>query len=182
MLNYLHKKYSKILSNLDKHVGLHVRTFARERDSHLLTVPKNILQNSRCSFEYYDKAISHFPKDSVFVVFSDNIDCAKVLLKKYKREFIFIENNPPEEDFYLLSLLKNVIITSSTFAWWAAYLNPSVEKEIVNPWPWCHYSCYGETFIVDGKHAIGPLDWKEYPLGDSFSDGFDDIIREFLAQ
>ena len=85
MSNYLNKKYANILNNQDKHVGLHLRTFARGGDSGLMYLPKKDVTYLRCSFDYYDKAINHFPKDSVFVVFSDNIDCAKVLLKKYKR-------------------------------------------------------------------------------------------------
>ena len=99
---------------------------------------------------------------------------------QWAREFIFIENNSLEQDFYLLSLLKKVIITNSTFAWWAAYLNPSLEKEIVNPWPWHDYSSIGETWTVNGEHAICPRDWNEYPIGDSFKDGFDNIIRKYL--
>jgi hypothetical protein len=180
MVEMLKEKYFDILNNQDKYVGIHLRTFARNGDSALMYLSKKEVTYLRCSYKYYDRALQHFPKDSTFVVFSDNIDCAKLLLKKYKRKFIYIKNNSIEEDFYLLSLLKNVIITNSTFAWWAAYLNPHLEKNVVNPWPWHDYSSINETMTVDGKHAICPPEWAEYPIGDSFTDGFDDTIRRFL--
>lgn len=180
VLERLKQKYPEIFFKKEKYVGIHIRTFARNRDRVLMKY--DIVSHQRLGYGYYDKAINYFDKDSIFLVFSDCIECAKSILKKYDRKFRYINNTKLTDDFYLMSFLDKLIISNSTFCWWAAYLNPEIEKEIITPWPWYCHEKVGkkENWIKDGVHAICPPDWIEVPTGDASKDGFDNVIRAYL--
>jgi len=87
-----------------------------------------------CSLEYYSRAMDHFPKDSVFLIFSDDIEWCKTTFEG--DNFVFIENNEDYIDFYLISLCKHVILANSSFSWWGAWLNNNENKRVIAPHKW----------------------------------------------
>lgn len=113
-------------SDLLKHpftVGIHVRTFNKKWS----TITPFV------GLSYYDKAMSLFPPEALFVVFSDRINWCKIHFSKFNRPMIFIENQDHIGDFILMSLLKHNIIGNSTFSWWAAFFNQNPNKIVVAP-------------------------------------------------
>lgn len=82
---------------------------------------------------YYMKAIKKMPKDSVFLIFSDDIDWCKKNFPDLPEKFKFIEGNKDYEDLYIMSKCKNNIIANSTFSWWGAWLNRNEDKIVVAP-------------------------------------------------
>lgn len=94
------------------------------------------------SIEYYKKAVK-LANPSEIWMFSDDIDWCKENLKfdcpiKYIKEEDYIE-------MYIMSLSKNVIISNSSFGWWAAYLNTRADATIYVPSTW-----FGKALIDDG--------------------------------
>lgn len=132
ILDYLHSRYGFLLSH-PKTVSIHVRTFyydfLKEGSSFYQGFPAPDLK-------YLKKAVELFDSDSLFVVCSDHIEWCKKHLTFLPPNAIFIENEPHYHDFYLMSLCKNMILSNSTFSWWAAYLNPHQEKKVVVRIPW----------------------------------------------
>jgi hypothetical protein len=101
--------------------------------------------------DYYRDAMSHFGKDRVFAVFSDDIAWCKANLSS--GNFIFVEGQHNFEDLFLMTLCKDHIIANSTFSWWGAWLNPSPGKTILAPARWSH---------LDTRDLIPPS-WIEVP-------------------
>jgi hypothetical protein len=85
---------------------------------------------------YYMKAIKKMPKNSVFLIFSDDIEWCKSNFPDVPEKFKFIEGNKDYEDLYIMSQCNNNIICNSTFSWWGAWLNGNKEKEVVMPSKW----------------------------------------------
>ena len=45
-------------------------------------------------------------------------------------------SNTMEKDFVLLNSAKYLVISNSSFAWWAAWLNNNTEKKVIIPSAW----------------------------------------------
>ncbi len=88
------------------------------------------------NMNYYMKAIKKMPKDSVFLIFSDDIQWCKDNFPDLPEKFKFVEGNEDYEDLYLMSHCKNNIICNSTFSWWGAWLNRNEDKIVVAPSVW----------------------------------------------
>ncbi len=87
-----------------------------------------------CGLEYYLKAIKRFPKDSVFVVSSDDIAWCK---KNFTNgNFVFQENSYPLLDLYVQSYCKHNILSNSSFSWWGAMFNTHGDKIVIVPKEW----------------------------------------------
>lgn len=88
-----------------------------------------------CSDDYYQSAIGKFDlKNSVFLVFSDDIEWCK---KKFEGDnFIFSETNNPYVDLAIMSMCDHHIIANSSFSWWGAWLNRSEDKRVIAPSRW----------------------------------------------
>lgn len=87
--------------------------------------------------EYFKPAIDSFPSDSLFVVFSDDIDWCRTNFPANcpDREFAF-SSNTDYIDLFLMAKCHHQIISNSSFGWWAAYLNQYASKKIIAPTPW----------------------------------------------
>ena len=65
--------------------------------------------------------MAHFSEDSTYLFFSDDIDWCK---KNFDQDnIIFVEAEEDIVDFYLISMCNGVILSNSSFSWWAAWLN-----------------------------------------------------------
>ena len=119
------EKYKDLLSQ--NTCSLHVRR------GDFLNLPNH---HPTQNMNYYMKAIKQMPKDSVFLIFSDDIKWCKENFPDMPEKFRFIEGNKDYEDLYLMSHCKNNIICNSTFSWWAAWLNNNSDKITVAPSIW----------------------------------------------
>jgi glycosyltransferase involved in cell wall biosynthesis len=102
--------------------------------------------------EYYAKAVKMTACDEVWV-FSDDIEWCKQNLNlgtcsRYVKDEDYIE-------MYLMGLCKNIVISNSSFGWWAAYLG---NANVFAPNPW-----FGPALINDGfkPEDLIPPDWTQ---------------------
>ena len=86
--------------------------------------------------DYYSQAMSLFPKETVFIVSTNNPHLAKQCTEGLSDRIIYLDPSDHIENFYTLSLCKSFIISNSTFGWWAAWLSPYANKTIIGPRPW----------------------------------------------
>ena len=124
ILHQLEHRYPHILSH-EKSVAVHVRMY---KD----TTPGF---HPFVKWDYILKGMELFDPESLFVIFSDQIELTKKILTKLcpKKNLVFISKNPHYLDLYLMSLCKNQIISNSSFSWWGAYLNPNPNKIVIAP-------------------------------------------------
>ncbi len=125
----LQKEFSGIIEHPNT-VGIHVRTFCKDFKSYNYNygfyqafLPPDM--------DYYQQAMEMFDPQSLFVIFSDNIAWCKQQFSGLAKNCVFIEGSDYLHDFYLLSKCKDIITGSSTFSWWAAYLNPNPKKKVI---------------------------------------------------
>lgn len=125
---YLNKFKEKYKHLLDKNIcSIHVR-----RGDYLKSPNHHPGQN----MNYYMSAIKKMSKDSLFIIFSDDISWCKQNFPDLAEKFVFIEGNTDDEDLLLMSYCKNNIIANSTFSWWGAWLNNNSEKKVIAPTNW----------------------------------------------
>jgi len=129
IMAYLRSKYAHIIDH-PKTVSIHVRSYLKE----------DPLQKIYISYDtdmgYYKKAMDLFPDDTLFVLFSPNIEQSKRLFANIGKNICYIEGEKDYHDLYLMSLCKHNIICNSTFSWWAAYLNENPNKKVIAPPLW----------------------------------------------
>lgn len=119
----IEKKANEVLEVKDNFISVHVR-----RGDYVSASQHHPTQD----MEYYTKAMNLFKRDSIFCVFSDDIDWCK---NNFKGEnFIFVETNNPYVDMCLMSKFKNHIIANSSFSWWGSWLADS--QKTVAPLNW----------------------------------------------
>lgn len=145
---YLSNKYKQLLEH-PRTVSVHYRNFSGEDPKLFYT----------CGKEYYEKAMQLFPSDSLFVIFSNDMKGCKELFKEMPHDLIFIQEEDYIDDFYLMSLCKDHIISNSSFSWWAAYLNRNPEKTVIAPDPWFH------PLSTHNTHDLIPKEWIKLPTG-----------------
>jgi hypothetical protein len=89
------------------------------------------------SAEYFLRSCNLLREKGIkeFVVFSDDAEWSKSIFSG-KQGFHFPEQNleSPSADFWMLAQSKNMIISNSTFSWWAAILSNA--KTVVRPKHW----------------------------------------------
>jgi hypothetical protein len=70
-------------------------------------------------------------KNPHFFIWSDNF---KDIEKYFKgTNFTYIQGKDIKHDFYLFQFAKHFIVSPSTFHWWGAWLNSSVNKTCLRP-------------------------------------------------
>jgi hypothetical protein len=114
-------------------VSLHVRRGDKASAPSELT-PWRLLPST-----WYLAALSELerrvgPIETVYVFSDDPAWCRSNL--ELPVQTVFVEGNPGPLDLQLMSLCRHHIIANSTFSWWGAWLNPSVEKVVVAPSRW----------------------------------------------
>ena len=128
---------SKLASQIDQvsSVSLHIR-----RGDYIHN-PKAALTYELCTLDYYAASIRYITNhvsNPQFFIFSDDIEWAKNNLVINSPCF-YIDHNHGSNSYNemrLMSLCKHNIIANSTFSWWGAWLNPSLEKIVIAPQRW----------------------------------------------
>jgi hypothetical protein len=116
-------------------VSLHVRRGDYANNS------KTTAIHGLCSIEYYKSAIKYIAERlerPVFYVFSDDIEWVKNNLQIDFPCFYIDHNNGADSfnDMRLMSNCQHHIIANSSFSWWGAWLNPSLDKIVIAPKRW----------------------------------------------
>jgi len=83
--------------------------------------------------DYYKKAME-LVGDSHFIFISDDIEWVK---ENFVGEgFNYSPFTDEVLDMTLMTMCNNNIISNSSFSWWGAYLNPTVNKKVIAPKEW----------------------------------------------
>jgi hypothetical protein len=125
-LEYIKNKYGNLLDNPNT-VGVQIRYYKWEDPT------SNILP--QLGKDYLEKAMALFPPTSLFVVSSNNLEFAKKSLPSFAKNVVFLQGEPNYIDLYVMSMCKHIVMTNSSFGWWAAWLNQNPNKKIVCPKP-----------------------------------------------
>ena len=98
--------------------AIHIR-----RGDYLNSTNTNIYH--QYSIEYYrDFILQHVSEERPIYIFSDDLPLIKRQLTGVSRYVNFVENPNFSvlDEFVLMSRFKNILVSNSTFSWWAAYL------------------------------------------------------------
>jgi hypothetical protein len=117
-----------------------------------------------CGIEYYTRAMDLFSQDTVFLIFSDDIEWCENNIKGENIRYIDTVNlitpihdkfkqgitrgcneNNQWVDLFLMSKAEHNIIANSSFSWWGSWLNENPDKMIIAPQVW-----FGEAFKKRG--------------------------------
>ncbi|RYY60601.1 MAG: alpha-1,2-fucosyltransferase [Chitinophagaceae bacterium] len=132
-------------------VGIHIRR-GDYKNSDVMQLLSSI------DAEYYKRAINLAKEkitDPSFYFFSDDIEWVKENL--YVPDAVYVSGNitaSPLEDFYLLSQCAHQVIPNSTFAWWAAWLNPNPAKFVIAPQQWFNNSNSNRDRVPSDWHLL----------------------------
>jgi hypothetical protein len=85
------------------------------------------------SEEYLLQARNLLGSDGPLTIVSESIHDVKKFYPRFSKEARDIRNGSLLDDFRFLSKAKHLIISNSTFSWWAAYLS---EAHVVAPTQW----------------------------------------------
>jgi GR25 family glycosyltransferase involved in LPS biosynthesis len=114
-------KYKTV--NFSDSVGIHLR-FGDKLIDNRAYIPR---------VGYYMKALEKISNTINVLVFSDEIEIAKKYLDGIDLRFIFITDNEPWEDLYLMNQCRDFICSSSTLSWWGGWLNNNPDKKVIFP-------------------------------------------------
>ena len=151
IVNDIYERYSEIIDH-PKTVGVHVRTYMNEDP-----IYDDVIRY--LGKEYFEYSMSQYDEDSLFVVFSDQIEWIKEEFSDLPYKMVFVDGQSYIHDFFMMTMMKNLIISNSTFSWWAAYLNQSPERKIIAPQDW-----YNGKHKIDSKDLFDPREqWIVVP-------------------
>ena len=92
-----------------------------------------------CSMSYYRNAVQYILSKQgnlKFFIFSNDIEYIKTNFF-FLNDYEIIDNTtldiPDYYDLFILTQVKHLIISNSTFAWWGAWLNQTPEKIVIVP-------------------------------------------------
>lgn len=127
---------AKSLTNLGDWIGIHVR-----RGDYLEVERMGLTSDS-----YYERAVSLLRAISScrsYVVFSDSPDLAKQIAPLRRlRNCLYLETpkqSPPIETLNLMAQSSHLIISNSSFSWWAAWLGETAHRRVIYPNPWIDF-------------------------------------------
>lgn len=127
------QEMSKTLPALSPWVSVHVRR------GNYMGLPKMGL----VEVDYYSQALKllrELEGTVNIVVFSDDLDLARILLSPYlppKTLYVDVPvESRPIESLLLMSSADHVIIGNSSYSWWAAWLGNRLGRRVFCPRPW----------------------------------------------
>lgn len=131
-------------------VGVHVR----RGDFLLSTDPRHKVMDE----DYYLKAIESF-KGRRFAIFTDDREWCKEVFKGQDFEICGLlgtEVKPAIADFLSLICCKDYIVGTSTFAWWAAFLNLSSNPVVYMPLVDLSFQSESNNQLVGWNYVLNP--------------------------
>jgi hypothetical protein len=116
------------------------------------------------SYEYYEKALQFVQSNDtictvLFFCEDDDLDDVNVVIEQLKTRFPDINFTRASnllkdyEQLLLMSCCKHNIIANSSFSWWGAYLNQTLDKIV----------CYPSVWFCPGTHNskdLCPPEWN----------------------
>lgn len=132
-------------------VAIHIR-----RGDYTKRFNKGLLEPLPMS--YYFKGIVHLPRESIFLIFSDDpIWCKKEIVRSKfpSRKYKIIEEKDQILSFLMMIQADMFIIANSTFSWWAAVLGESKRKVVIAPRQW-----FGSRVKGFNTTRFYPKEWK----------------------
>lgn len=100
---------------------------------------KNIRRYYVCTPEYYQSGMAYMLKnlqDCQFLVFSDDMNWTKNNIQFPDNTLFSDKTTSAIEDFQLMALCHDYIISNSTFSWWAQYLGATESSIVYAPEIW----------------------------------------------
>lgn len=146
-------RYSEGIGMLP-YTAIHLRVGLNPLDPKEPKYSENPFYTNLSHTGYYIKALEHFPHGK-FIVFSDDIDFAKVYFEGDR--FAFDDSENDLQAFNKMASCDSLIIANSSYSWWAAYCCPHENKKII---------CPSETaWYADGiVRTKVPSDWTQIDL------------------
>jgi hypothetical protein len=142
--NYLYNKYPFIKN--DNISSIHIRMGPDIK----LLYPTNIInENIQSYYDLIDHMIIH-KKINSFMVLTNDIEYSQKVLncEKYKDiVFYYSDEKHAFYDLWIISLMKNNIISFSTLAAWGSYLNENEDKYIIGS-KQCHRLTHHEWVYI----------------------------------
>jgi hypothetical protein len=115
--------------------------------------------------EYIHKCLDII-KPSHCMVFSDDIEWCKENIRF--PGCTYVEDYPPHEQLWIMSMCHDFIISNSSFSWWGAYLSRITDKRVFAPSVWFGPRFEGEwnDIYCDGWERVNCFykDGKILPL------------------
>ena len=117
-----------------------------------------------CTLEYYDRAIGHL-RESVagarFFVFSDDVAWCRGHFTAADMTVVGLPSSArvPALDLHLMSRCAHHVISNSTYAWWAAWLNDRPGRIVCAPERWFNDAQMSARAMRDTV----PADWLRIP-------------------
>ena len=136
-----------IIELFQEPIALHIR-----RGDYL----RNSMNHHNLSLEYYEKALSYFPREQQVVIFSDDTEWCMEQLLFVDNRFIISEGNGSYHDLYLMTKCSDFIISNSTYSWWGAWLANT--GTVVAPDTW-----FGPNNAHKSLKDLYPSHWKVIP-------------------
>jgi O86/O127-antigen biosynthesis alpha-1,2-fucosyltransferase len=127
-IEYIFNKYPDIKN--DNICSLHVRM---GNDMRQLYKENGIKKQTEFYYKMIDHMIKHKNINYFYVMTNDKEYCDEILnIEKYKDIIFKYTNERDFVDLWIISLIKNNIVSPSTLGWWGAYLNKNEDKYIIH--------------------------------------------------
>lgn len=116
---YIENKYRDILNN-DQKVSLHIRTARRSSNDYDVhsSADSNFIKQAQVIFG-----------DKLYVIFTDNIEFTESLIPS-DMNHIIVKGEENYIDLFMMTYFNEMVVSSSTFGWWGAWLNQNKDPRI----------------------------------------------------
>lgn len=102
--------------------------------------------------EYYKQAVAYIKskvESPMFFIFSDDLDWCKDNFRFIDSPILVEDSKTEIDDLILMSKCKHNIVANSSFSWWAAWLNSSLDKIIISPKNWMRVNPKNHKWVPD---------------------------------
>jgi hypothetical protein len=142
-----------------QYIAVHIRMGDYLKPMH--TIPM-LREFTRCTVQYYHTAVQHikkvYPKAAILVC-TNSPKLVQPLLPQIDSEARLTQSvdgtRPDLYDFAVIYLASAVVMSNSTFSWWAAYLRPGRPVVAPSPW-WDPVGFVGTAMGLDGPYLHYP--------------------------